>query len=86
MRLRVRSRHRALHSGSRLLISDFPAIERLAKDLKDATPTMSENEARFLVDAYHIIQEDRKRLKNQTTAMGGEPHAVLPWFFSRTRR
>jgi hypothetical protein len=47
---------------------------------------MSENEARFLVDAYHIIQEDRKRLKNQTTAMGGEPHAVLPWFFSRTRR
>ena len=85
MRLRVRSRHRALHSGSRLLISDFPAIERLAKDLKDATPTMSENEARFLVDAYHIIQEDRKRLKNQTTAMGGEPHAVLPWFFQQNQ-
>jgi hypothetical protein len=37
-------------------MSNFPAIERLAKDLKDATATMSENEARFLVDAYYIIQ------------------------------
>jgi hypothetical protein len=44
---------------------------------------MSEKEARFLVDAYYIIQEDRKRFKNQTTAMGGEPHAVLAWFFQQ---
>jgi hypothetical protein len=74
-----------LHSGSRLLIGDFPTIERLAKDLKDATATMSEKEARFLVEAYHIIQEDRKRFKNQTTAMGGEPHAILPWFFQQNQ-
>ena len=66
-------------------MSDFPAIERLAKDLKDATATMSEKEARFLVDAYYIIQEDRKRFKNQTTAMGGEPHAVLAWFFQQNQ-
>jgi hypothetical protein len=64
-------------------MTDFPAIERLAKDLRDATATMSEKEARFLVDAYYIIQEDRKRSKNQTMAMGGEPHAVLAWFFNQ---
>jgi hypothetical protein len=68
-----------------MTMTDFPAIERLAKDLRDATATMSEKEARFLVDAYYIIQEDRKRSKNQVTAMGGEPHSVLAWFFNQNQ-
>jgi hypothetical protein len=56
-------------------------IEKLKADLKNATATLSDKEARFLVDAYYIIQEDRKRSKNQVRAMGEEPHELLAWFF-----
>jgi hypothetical protein len=66
-------------------MDDFPHIERLSKDLRDATATMSDDEARFLVDAYYIIQEDRKRSGNQVRAMEGEPHATLAWFYSQNR-
>jgi hypothetical protein len=55
-------------------------VERLSKDLRRAAHTMSEKEIRFLVDAYYIIQEDRKRSANQVRAMMMEPHSVLLWF------
>ena len=66
-------------------MADFPAIERLVKDLREATASLSEQEARFLVDAYYIIQEDRKRSNNQIRSMGAEPHAVLAWFFAQNQ-
>ena len=61
----------------------LPPLERLTKDLRDAAATLSDREARFLVDAYYIMQEDRKRSGNQIKAMdkSGEPHALLTWFF-----
>jgi hypothetical protein len=58
-------------------------VERLSKDLRTATATLSDDEARFLVDAYYIIQEDRKRSGNQVRSMGEEPHALLSWFFDQ---
>jgi len=60
-----------------------PHIERLTRDLRDASTTLSDDEARFLVDAYYIIQEDRKRTGNQKLAMKNEPHALLAWFFEQ---
>lgn len=62
-----------------------PHIERLTRDLLEATLTMSDDEARFLVDAYYIIQEDRKRTANQVRSMGDEPHRVLLWFYEQNR-
>lgn len=56
-------------------------IQRLTRDLKEAATTLSDNEARFLVDAYYQMQENRKRSDNQTRTVAevGEPHAVLSW-------
>ena len=36
-------------------------------------------EARFLVDSYYIMQDDRKRAHNQVRAMAAEPHTTLAW-------
>lgn len=63
----------------------MPHVERLTRDLREATLTLSDDEARFLVDAYYIIQEDRKRTANQVRSMGDEPHRVLKWFFDQNR-
>lgn len=55
------------------------SVERLTKDLVRASITMSSEEARYLVDAYYIHQEGRKRLMNQILAMGAEPHSIITW-------
>lgn len=56
-------------------------IQRLTKDLKEASYILSDNEARFLVDAYYMMQENRKRSDNQVRSMAEskEPNAVLQW-------
>lgn len=61
---------------------EMEALEKLTKDLKQAAVTLSKTEARFLVDAYYIMQEDRKRSFNQERALNssGEPHDILSWF------
>jgi hypothetical protein len=56
-----------------------PSIRRLSRDLVKASTTLSEQEARFLVDAYYIAQEDRKRASNQLRAMAEEPHMLIGW-------
>jgi hypothetical protein len=67
--------------------TEAQAIRRLSRDLAVAAKTMHPDEARFLVDAYYIIQEDRKRSGNQVKAMekSHEPHDVLLWFFDQNR-
>lgn len=59
--------------------NDLPSFLRLSRDLMNAAATMSDDEARFLVDAYYVMQENRKRADNQVRAMANEPHAVLMW-------
>ncbi len=58
----------------------LPPLARLNKDLVIAAQTLSSDEARFLVDQYYIIQEDRKRSFNRLRSMDDEPHAVLAWY------
>jgi len=55
-----------------------PAI-RLSRDLIKASSTMTTMEARYLVDAYYLMQDDRKRAHNQVRAMEEEPHSVIGW-------
>lgn len=66
---------------------DMESITRLRKDLKDASVTLSEQEARYLVDSYYIMQEDRKRAHNQVRALGenAEPHSVIVWLADNSR-
>jgi hypothetical protein len=56
-------------------------IARLTKDLANAARTLSAGEARFLVDAYYAMQENRIRTHAQVRALteSNEPHDVLAW-------
>ena len=62
-------------------------VQRLSRDLSMAALTLSHDEARFLVDAYYIIQEDRMRSNAQVRALdqNKEPHMLLSWFAEQNR-
>lgn len=54
-------------------------VDRMSKEIASSAAILSSNEARYLVDAYYIMQEDRKRTNNQVRAVTGnadEQHAV----------
>jgi len=57
-------------------------LKRLTSDIVKGAATLSNAEARFLVDAYYMMQEDRKRSYNQERSLveSNEPHAVITWF------
>jgi hypothetical protein len=63
------------------------AVVRMTFDIAKAAKTMSPDEARFLVDAYYIMQEDRKRSSNQVRALGesSEPNSVLVWLGQQSK-
>ena len=65
---------------------ELEPIIRLTKDLKEASRTLSRDEARYLVDAYYMMQRDRIRTNAQvrTQVDSGEPHAVLAWLSANT--
>lgn len=57
------------------------SVVRLSRDLALAATSMTLDEARYLVDAYYVAQEARKRTDNQTLSMDKEkePHLLLDW-------
>jgi len=55
-------------------------LEKLTKDLKAGGALLTPHEARFLVDTYYIMQESRKRSRNQLLALKAEPHETLEFF------
>ena len=59
---------------------DMESVKALSRDLRKAARTLSDIEARFLVDAYYQMQDQRIRSNNQLRSMGEEPHDVLSWF------
>jgi hypothetical protein len=65
---------------------ELEPIQRLTKDLKQASKTLSEVEVRYLVDYYYQLQEDRIRAANQVRQMGetAEPSDVLKWLSENT--
>ena len=60
---------------------DLESVRRLTRDLRMASVTLSPDEARFAVDIYYLIQDDRKTGFNQERALAasGEPHQVISW-------
>ena len=69
-------------------VAEHKAVEKLTSDLREAAATLSSREVRFLVDAYYIQQEDRKRTASQVRSMldpsSDEPHEVLRWLMNNT--
>lgn len=63
-------------------------IEKLNKDLRLASKTLTHNEARFLVDAYYNMQDNRIRSDNQILSLSksNEPHEVLSWLSENSNR
>src|SRR5215510_10214882 len=63
-------------------------IMRLTRDIKSAAFTLGDDEARFLVDFYYIIQEDRKRSYAQVRALetNQEPNEIITWFAGQSKR
>jgi hypothetical protein len=62
-------------------------VQRLTRDLRAASVTLTAAEARFLVDAYYQMQDNRIRSAHQARTLGkeGEPHAVLDWLETQSR-
>lgn len=58
---------------------------RLSRDLVTAARVMGSEEARYLVDAYYMTQENRKRTDNQVRALGEEPHFLIAWLADKNR-
>lgn len=56
-------------------------LTRLTKDIKLAAKTLSDEEARYLVDTYYQLQGNRIRSTNQLRTMNDtpEPHLTLSW-------
>lgn len=69
---------------------EYEPIVRLTRDLKNASATLSHSEARYLVDAYYQMQQDRIRadsqIRSKINAEGSvvEPHEVLQWLSNNT--
>lgn len=57
-------------------------IKKLTKDIRDAVTSITEEEARFLVDRYYAMQDFRIQGEGQVRAAGedGEPHQIITWF------
>jgi hypothetical protein len=51
----------------------LPAAKRLSKDLATAARTISDAEARFLVDAYYMMQDSRIRAAGQVRSIEKNP-------------
>lgn len=65
---------------------EMEPIKKLTRDIKKGAITLGEHEARFLVDAYYAMQEDRIRAGNQIAALtkSAEPHEILSWLADNT--
>jgi hypothetical protein len=61
------------------MLEELTSVERLNRDIRNAAATLSDTEARFLVDSYYQMQDDRIRAAGQVRSMDSEPHAVLSW-------
>lgn len=60
---------------------DFTLLQKLNKDLREASKVLKPGEVRYMVDAYYAIQEYRTRAGNQVRAssVDGEPNLLLTW-------
>ena len=63
-------------------------IDRLTTDLKKGSESLSQQEARSLINTYYQIQDYRKTSANQIRSLDqtAKPHATLSWLFDNTEK
>lgn len=66
-------------------VTQLEALQKLSKDIKKASVTLSDKEARYLVDTYYQMQEYRKRSNNQCRSLipeesEAEPNGTIQFF------
>jgi hypothetical protein len=63
-------------------LQELTPIARLKRDVRAASITLSDDQARHLVDIYYQMQDDRIRSKARTRALqeSNEPHMAIEWF------
>jgi hypothetical protein len=61
-------------------------LGKLTKDMRTATATLTPKEARFLVDLYYTMQDERIRQANQVRSLreSGEPHNAIAWVLGQS--
>lgn len=64
-------------------------LKRLTRDIRNAAKTLSDAQARYLVDAYYQMQRDRIRAAHQARTLSEtqpvmEPHEVVAWLGEQT--
>lgn len=64
---------------------ELQPLEKISKDIKAAASTLTDDEARYLVDTYYQMQDQRIRSENQVRSMEEEPHETLAWFSGQAR-
>ncbi len=62
-------------------------IDKLRRDMREAAGGLGHREARFLVDAYYMLQGNRIEAANQVRALteSEEPHVILAWLFDQQK-
>ncbi len=62
------------------------AVGKLSKDLLVAAKTLTDNEARFMVDAYYQMQDDRIRAaaRARELSKSGQPSELSNWLSSQS--
>lgn len=70
------------------LFNKLVPLDKLRKDIKQAAVTMTQREARYLVDIYYQMQSNRIRAAGQIRAIdksgGDKPHATLDWVLTQS--
>lgn len=66
-------------------VAELNPIARLTRDLARGAALLSDKEARYLVDTYYIMQEQRLRASNQVRALADslEPNTTLGFFLDQ---
>jgi hypothetical protein len=85
----IKVKKSAGESGIRLLgeHEELSIMGKLSKDLMTATTTLTDREARYLVDSYYQQQDNRMRADGQVRSMSAdeEPHLLLEFFGDQAR-
>ena len=55
------------------------AVRRMSSDVRRASVELGQREARFIVDSFYSMQENRIRASQQYQTMKDEPNATVQW-------
>jgi hypothetical protein len=68
------------------VLDQMEQLQKLDRDLRDASRLLGRKEARYLTDLYYQIQDFRTSAASQARAGEGEPNRVLTWCHDSMRR